>query len=615
MTRRPSARWLERLVRLALWLYPPAFRRRYGASVLQAYRDVIDGRNNVGRWSWPLAAWLFNDVVITAIRTWLTPGPGVAERWESNRSGGGDVMGMLWIEARQALRSLSRRPVLTVGAVLTLAVGIGGNTAIFSVVNAALLKPFPYPESDRLVWISNRYLPSGTTGSVSAPEFWEFRSENAAFEAMSAVGERSANFTGGDTPLRLRGLRVSPTYFEVLGVGPAMGRAFSEEEERPGAPPVIIVSDGLWQSAFGGDPSILGRSVELDGRPLTVVGVMPQGHRSLATFVSPSRTQSFWIPLTLDRASFDDSNVGFHNLSVVGRLNPGADLRAAEEGFIPAVRRLETLYPEISNAGERDVQVESLRELVAGDVRPTLVILLTAVGLVLLVACANVTNLLLVRGEERVSEIAVRSALGASRRRVLLHVLMESLLLSLGGGGLGLLFAWQARGALVSLAPEELLRFDAALDGRVLAFTAGVVILTGLLAGVVPALRAARGDLRSAITSGGRGSAGPTRMALRRVLVVGQIAAAVVLVVGSLLLLRSIGNLRSVDPSFDPSDLLMVQINASRTDYSDLSSVRGLYRDLLARVEAIPGVSSAAASWQTPMQGGMSDWPLMPDNG
>lgn len=524
-------------------------------------------------------------------------------------------MEILWHEVRQAARALRRKPALSIVAVLTLAVGIGANTAIFSVVNAVLLRPFPYPEGERLVWVSNRYLPSGETGAISGPEFWEYRQEASALIGLAGLSGRAANLTGGDTPLRLRGMRVSPSYFEVLGVGPALGRGFLAEEEKPGSTPVIVLSDGLWQSAFGGDPDILGRTVELDGRSLSVVGVMPRDHRSLLEYVSPGQTVSFWTPLQLDPQAFGGRLAELHNLSVVGRLAVGSDELAAERGFVLAVQRLERRYPEISNAGARDVQVVALRERVAGDARPTLMILLATVGLVLLVACANVTNLLLARGEERASEIAVRAALGASRRRIFLNVIAESVVLSLAGGLVGFLLAFQARGLLLALAPAGLVRFEVGLDGPVLIFSTGVAVLAGLVAGLVPGLHAARGDLQS-IIKGGFGATGtPTRHALRRVLVVGQISAAVVLVTGALLLARSITNLRSVDPGFDPSDLLMVQINGSRAVYPDLESVRGLYGNLLAQIEAAPGVISAAASWQTPMQTGMSDWPLLPDIG
>ena len=616
-----SPGWLERLVRLALWIFPPAFRRRHGDAVVQAYRDVMSARATDRSVSLGFAAWLVQDLVGTLFRTWLTPNlaggkSGSRERGRDLRTlGGRDVMEILWTEVRHSVRSLGRKPALTVVAVLTLAVGIGANTAIFSVVNAVLLKPFPYPDGERLVWVSNRYLPSGQTGGVSAPEFWEYRQSEGALSGLAAIGGRAANLTGGDSPLRIRGLSVSPGYFAVLGVSPALGRGFLPEEEQSGAAPVIVLSHGLWQSAFGADPQILERTVELDGISRAVVGVMPAGHRSLASYVSPGQPMSFWTPLSMDPQAFDERVVEFHNLFVVGRLAPGSDALAAERGMVPAVRRIESRYPGISNAGNRDVQVKMLREEVVGDARPTLMILLTTVGLVLLVACANVTNLLLARSEERASEIAVRAALGASRRRILLHVVVESVVLSVGGGLIGVLLAFQARGLLLSMAPPGMIRVDVGLDGPVLMFSAVVAVVAGLLAGLVPGLHAARGDLRSTIQGGSRVKSAPTRHALRRALVVGQISAAVVLVTGAMLLMRSITNLRSVDAGFDASDLLMVQINGSRAAYPDLESVRQLYGSLLAEVEAVPGVESATVAWQTPMQSGMSDWPLLADTG
>ena len=621
MARTTLPGWLERLLRMALWCYPPDFRRRQGDDVIQAYRDVIRTPSNGPGSQLGLVVWLLRDFLGTAVRAWLTSRPQAGRRAgqvdrprELKRLGGGDVMEILWNEVCQSVRSLRRKPALTVVAVLTLAVGIGANTAIFSVVNAVLLRPFPYPAGEQLVWVQNRYLPSGQTGAVSAPEFWEFRQEDGALASIAAISGRAANLTGGDAPLRLRGLSVSPSYFEVLGVGPSMGRGFLPEEAQPGSTPVIVLSHGIWQSAFGADPNILDRTVELDGQSLSVVGVMPPDHRSLSEYVASGQTVSFWTPLRIDPQAFDTRMVEFHNLSVVGRLAAGRDELVAERAFVRAVHRLESLYPEIGNAGSRDVQVVPLREHIAGDARPTLMILLATVGLVLLVACANVTNLLLARSEERASEIAVRAALGASQRRVLLHVIVEGVVLSLGGGLVGLLLAFLARGMLVSLAPAGLMPFEVGLDGTVLLFSAGVTILAGLLAGLVPGLHASRGDLQRTIKGESRTGAIPTRHTLRRALVVGQISAAVVLISGALLLVRSIANLRAVDPGFDSSDLLMVQINGSRAAYPDLESVRRLYRALLSEIEAVPGVISAGVSWQTPMQSGMSDWPLLPDN-
>lgn len=522
-------------------------------------------------------------------------------------------MGSLLSEARLALRGLRRNPVFSSVAILTLALGIGANTAIFGVMDAVLLKPLPYPNAERLVWLQNRYHPSGSTGAISAPEFWELRQTDAGLEGVVALRTTAANLNGLEAPLRVEGAAVSPGYFQLLGSGPSMGRGFLAEEEDPDAAGVVIISHGLWSRAFGRDPEVLGREVQLNGRARTVVGVTGPTHQSLVGYLFTGQRVDFWIPAALDPTTFDASSVEVHNLRVLGRLASDASPQLAEVGLLAAVARIETLYPGLSNAGERDFGVVPLRDQVVHGARQILLVLLAAVGLVLLVACLNVTNLLLARGETRVGEISVRAALGAGRGDIVLHVLMESMMIGVIGGALGILLTIWGQGRILAMAPPGLPRLnEVGLNGTVLVFSLALSVLAGLLAGLAPAATLLRGDLLATIKSGGRGgTASRSRQWFRRALVVGQVAAAVVIVTAAGLLGRSLLELRSVDPGFDASNLLMVQVNAPRSQYSDLESVRRLYEDILSRVDALPSVSASSASWQTPFQGGMSDWPVM----
>lgn len=522
-------------------------------------------------------------------------------------------MGRFIEDIRHGLRSLLRSPVFAAVAVLTLGVGVGANTAIFSVMDAVLFRPLPYADGHELVWLSNRYLPGGETGAVSAPEYWEFRETADAFESMAAMRGAATNLTGLEVPVRIQGAAVTPAFFELLGASPVLGRAFSDDEAAPGAAPVVVISHGLWQRALGGDPAVLGTDILMGGTPRTIVGIMSVDHTPLPELLFSGQTADYWLPLSISPEEFTLARAEMHNLRVVGRLTDGVEPSTAEQALIPAVRRIEARFPGISNEGERDVQVEPLREYIVGDVGSTLWLLFATVGLVLLVACVNLTNLMLARGESRQPDVAVRSALGASRGALVSHVTVESLLVGMAGGVVGIGLAFLAQRQLLELAPAGLPRLEeVGVNWTVLLFSLALSVLAAVVAGLLPTVRLLRWSRLDALRAAGRsGSVGSSGGALRRALVIAEVSAAVVIVAAAGLMGRTILELRSVDPGFSPADLHMVQINATRSGYGDLESVRQLYASLQSGLEAHGAIQSVSASWQTPFQSGMSDWPVM----
>ncbi len=418
------------------------------------------------------------------------------------------------------------------------------------------------------------------------------------------------------TPLRLEGWRVSPGYFELLGVSPVRGRTFSREDEQSNRPPVLIISHALWRDAFGADPDIVGRTVSLGDRTCTIVGVMPPGYPALGPRLFPDHRADYWQPIVLDPATFDSRTVALHGLSLIGRLAPGADTAAASRGLTAALERVKRVYPGAGDR-QRDVVAVPLGERVSSEATPVVVLLAAVVGFVLLLTCVNVTSLLVARNEARAAEVALRAAIGASRSGLFRLAFDEALLLGLAGGAVGLVLAFGLRGGVRSLLPPTLPVVDAFDYGLpVIAFNLALSMGAGILAGVLPGLRLLRGDLHAGLWTGGRGGVtGVSRARVWRGLVVLQVAGAVALVTGAGLLLRTMAELRAVDLGFDASHLLMVQVNAGRTTYDTGERVRGLYEDITTRAGALPGVSAVAASWQTPLQSGMSDWPLMAEAG
>jgi putative ABC transport system permease protein len=516
------------------------------------------------------------------------------------------MMDRLRHDLRFALRGLFRRPGFTAVVVLTLALGIGANSAIFSVVNGVLLRPLPYERPDEIATIWVRW-PGNPQGELSQPEYWDLREQNRSFSRLAAYTDGSLTLTGSGEPERLRAGFMSAEALPLLGVAPARGRALNPDDDRPGAPVAVLLGDGLWRRRFGADPSIVGRTVTLDDHPATIIGVMPTGFQ-LPTHYAGAGAE-IWAPLQLDPA-IDRSERGWHWVNVLARLRPGVDISAASLEVGALARRMLTTYPGEYKPAFGGFAVIAADDLV-GEIRPAILVLLGAVGLLLLIACANVAGLLLARAEARQREIAVRTALGAGTSSLVRQLLTESVVLALAGGSVGALLAdWGVRG-LVAAAPPTLPRLDAVhTDGRVLGFTLLMSMLTGILFGLVPALQAARPDLTAALAEGGRSGSSAGRQRFRRGLVVAQIALALMLVTSAGLLIRSFVRIRGVDPGFDPSRLLTAEVELSAVRYDTPAKIRAFYGELVHRLEALPGVGSAAAARALPMTGRLEigDW-------
>jgi len=501
-------------------------------------------------------------------------------------------------DLRYAIRTLLKSPGFTLVAVLTLALGIGANTAIFSVVDAVLLRPLPYPASDRLVAIWGSF--GADRERVTAyTDVMDFRAQNTSFEAIGVERGESVNLTGRETPERLNGEFVTADVFGVLGAKAAQGRTFTAEETTPGTGrEVAVLSYDAWKTRFGADPGILGRPLLLNARPHVVIGVMPPG------FTSPFGPTDVWLPIT-SIPSPETFDRGVQNVWAIGRLRAGTTLARARNDLGTIARRLAAQYPA-SNAGW-GVTLIPLREQVAGDVGPALLILLAAVGLVLLIACANVANLQLARGAARRHEITVRASLGAGRARLVRQLLTESLLVSAAGGAAGLLLAAWATGALVRAVPGGVPSFEPVrMDGAVLLFTAGAAVAAALLFGLAPALAVSHADLgdglRVRAPEGRRGSAG-----LRSGLVVAELALCMVLMASAGLLLRSVGRMRRVDPGFDPANLLTFEFRLPRAKYPDAAAMAAFFERVVPQLRAVPGVVGAALVGSTPFTGNWDD--------
>ena len=504
---------------------------------------------------------------------------------------GGGMLETLWQDLRYGARMLLKNPSFTFVAVLTLALGIGANTAIFSVVNAVLLRPLPYAEPERLVWLWDTQ-PQLPTAPTSLPDFLEWKSQNRSFEHLAAFQSGSMFLDTGDgtrdTPVGL----VTPEMFALFRVSPILGRTFTDEETLPGRFRVAVLGHALWRSRFGSDPNVLGRTIDLSGAPYTIIGVMPEG------FSFPDRAE-LWRPLPIDPNNLD---WGPHYLRVVGRLKPGVTLKQAQAEMSPIAARLSAQHAD-KNAGH-GVKLELLRDVVVGDIGPALFILLGAVGFVLLIACANVANLLLGRVGARQKEIAVRTALGAGRLRVVRQLLTESLMLSVGGGAAGLLIAVWGVNWLVSLGPDTIPRVhEIAVDPRVICFTLLISVATSLLFGLAPALQASRPDLTGALKEGGRSGAGLHRNRLRSVLVISEVALSLVLLIGAGLMIRSFAKLNEVDPGFNPNRVFTMGVALLRNKYPEEERVASFYSQLLERAAATPGVESAGAISDLPLLG------------
>src|ERR1043165_6708179 len=463
-------------------------------------------------------------------------------------------------DVRYGIRMMAKRPGFTVIAAVTLALGIGANPAIFSAVNAVLLKSMPFPESEQLVDLSETFKPDGF-GSVSVPNYEDWKNQSTVFAGMSAYSFTSFNLEGGDTPQRIPGIRVSANYFDVLGVKPTLGRAFLPGEDVAGHEQVVLIGDDLWRRNFAADLNIVNQTIAVNGQKYTVVGVMPRELSSLY------RTVQMWSPLVFPEQ--DRANRGDHKYLVIGRLKSGVTLAQASEQMNGIAQRLEDQYKN-----GRGVRVRQIEELWTANVRSPLWMMMVAVGFVLLIACTNVANLLLARATVRRREIGIRIALGAGRRRLIQQFLTEGLLLSVLGGGLGIALAWWSLSVLGKIAFPFLPRSqEITIDARVLLFTLAVAMLTSVIFGVIPSLQAGKTDVQTTLKEGGNTvSESFVGGWLRQLLVVIEVAAAVVLLIGAGLMIRSVLAIREVQPGLQPQNLLTAKLTLPTDKYKDAES-------------------------------------------
>lgn len=502
-------------------------------------------------------------------------------------------------DIRYAFRTLLKNPGFTAVAVIAIALGVGPNSAIFSIINAVLLRPLPYQDPDRVVMLWENSKARGFDQlPVSGPTFMDWKRECRSFEDMApafTIPEYGFNVTAGGEPERAQGGQAAANMFSVLGIKPVLGRYFLPEEDRPGGDSVVLIGHSFWQRRFGAARDVVGKSIGLDGRSATIVGVLPPEVEALGHV-------DVWLPIAQDLALLRRDH---HNYGIVARLKPGATVRQAQAELDTIAKRLERDYPE-SNAGI-GAMVIPMSEVIAGRIRPALMVMLAAVGFLLLIACANVASLLLARAASRQREIAVRAAVGASRWRVVRQLLTESVMLAAAGGALGvLLAAWSVR-ALRSQLPDIIPRLkDIGVDGSVLLFTLAISVLTGVLFGLAPALRASRTDLNETLKEGGgRGTVGDASQRARSALLVAEVALAVVLLAGAGLMVRSFLHVISVDPGFRASNVLTMQLTLPDLKYPKGREQLDFARRALERIDAVPGVRSAAIVSYLPMRGGL----------
>ncbi|HEX8190085.1 MAG TPA: ABC transporter permease [Pyrinomonadaceae bacterium] len=510
---------------------------------------------------------------------------------------GGRMLETLWQDLRYGVRALRKQPGFSLVVVLTLAIGIGANSTIFSFANGVLLRPLPYADPERLVLLDET-APKRNVNSmgVSFPNFLDWRAQNRVFEDIAAYTEGTYTLVGGGEPEQIRGAGVSSGLFEILGVAPALGRAISPEEDRPGSETVVVLGHGLWQRRFGSEPGIVGRTISVNNRPHTVVGVMPPG------FKFPE-VADLWVPLALDTQRWTRND---HGLGAIARLKPGVSLGHAAAEMEAIALRVEEQNP-VTNEG-LSVGVTDLRAGLVGGYRQSILILLGVVGFVLLIACVNVANLLLARASSRRREVSIRVALGAGRWRIFRQLITESLVLSAAGGALGLILALWGLQLLLTAVPVELpfwMKFD--LDGRVLAFTAAVSLLTGVVFGAAPALQASKVDLNATLKEGGRsdGHAGAGMRRLRSLLVVGEVALSLVLLVGAGLMMRSFLRLQQVDVGVNPDHVLTMTVPLPSAKYRELERRSAIFQQLVGRVRALPGVREVGAVSNLPLSGSL----------
>ncbi|HEX7174993.1 MAG TPA: ABC transporter permease [Pyrinomonadaceae bacterium] len=542
---------------------------------------------NIGRGMTP------EEARLAARRSFGNPGR-MAERAYEVRGGG--IVETFWQDIRYGVRSLLKQPGFAAVAVLTVALGVGANSTIFSFVNGVLLRPLPYREPGRLVLLDETAPKRGVNAmGVSFPNFEDWREQNRVFEDIAAYNAGSYTLVGDGEPEQMRGARVSSGLFEILGVAPTMGRTIRAEEDRPDNDTVVILGHGLWQSRFGANPEIVGRTISLNNRQHTVIGVMPPDFRF-------PEVADLWIPMALDEQRWTRND---HGLDAVARLKPGVTLEQAQAEMAAIAARIEEQNP-VTNEG-LSVSVSGLHKGLVGDYRQALLILLGVVGFVMLIACVNVANLLLARASARQKEISIRAALGAGRWRIVRQLITESLVLGLAGGALGLVLAVWGLELLLAAIPIEFpfwMKFN--LDWRVLTFTAGVSLLTGVVFGIAPALQASKVDLNETLKEGGRSAAaGAGHGRVRSLLVVAEVALSLVLLIGAGLMMRSFLRLQHVNPGLNPENVLTMTVSLPRAKYKEQEKRPAFFGQLLERTRALPGVEAAGAASNLPLSGSL----------
>ncbi len=576
------------LVAAALRTLPAPFRRRFGEAMADTVDAGLSARRGLTRLAFLVRS--LAGIVLVGIRERISPTPHPAER--PSHSGRAPLMDSVLQEFRFAVRALRRRPAFTFVAVLTLALGIGSTTAVFSVVNGVLLRPLPYPEADRVMAVSTYQTPDGPgerRWNMSQPDLESVRA-SASFAAVEGWSSSTMTLTGDGDPRLVVGTRVTGGLLHVFGLSPHLGRDLEHDENMPGAAPTVVVSHAFWRTQLGGSPDVLGSTLEIAEESYEIVGVAPAG------FDYP-REAELWIPRRLDT---EGCGRGCHTFQTVARLAEGVGFEQARQELSALAASLADAFPD-SNF-QKGMRVERLVDYLVGDVRRGLWMLLGAVGVVLLIACVNVANLLLVRGSSRTSEVAVRSALGAGPTRVVGAVLVESAVLAGAGALLGLLVAWGAVGALDLVPPGAVPRLDAvSLDGTVLLFASSVTVAVTLLFGLWPALRLARtapaGDLGGAARSGGN----RTDARSRSTLLAAEVALSVVLLAGAGLFVRSLSELTTVDLGFQEREIVRFSLSLPSARYDELPEIAGHYQELEARLLALPEVEAVGSTYDAPL--------------
>lgn len=521
-------------------------------------------------------------------------------------------METLWQDLSYSLRRLAKNPGFTIVAILSLAIGIGANSAIFSVTNALLLRPLPYKDADRLVILWNRSPGLNVEQDwFSLGQYLDIKIENQVFEQVAVTIGGSYNLTGQGIPEHIEGARVSSSLFPLLGGQAAYGRVFLPEEDQKGKAPTVILSSAFWQRRFSSDPNVVGRTLRLNDQNLTIIGVLEAGfslHKEVMPTVNGVQRADVFLPLPMSDA--DRTNRGGEDYNLFARLKPGVTVAKAQADMDVIAQQMKRQYPQNYPAnGGLTLSVVPLLEQVVGDIRRALYVLLGAVGFVLLIACANVANLLLARAAVRQKEIAIRAAVGASRGRIIRQLLTESVVLSLAGGLVGLGIAFAAVKVLRVFGSANIPRLpEIGLDGRVLAFTFFVSLLTGIVFGLVPALRASRVDLNEVLKDGGRSSAGGGHHRIRNLLVVAEVALSLVLLIGAGLLIRSYQRIQNASPGFNPNGVLSLRLSLPAARYSTPESVVNFYKQLGDRVRQLPGVESVGMNLVLPLSNYTAAW-------